>query len=291
MVYGLEKFNCVIMGNKIIVLWITVILSTCYWSCGRNVTAKENFPNSEPEYNIEPGLRANVTDTSDKKNVPSYPIVLCYHQVRDWNGDSKAARPYIVPVSKFSAQMKLLYENGYHTILPSQLVNFYLRGERLPDNSFLLTFDDGTVSQYTNAIPELEKYGFKATFFIMTVTVNRPGYMTSGEIKYLSDHGHVIGCHTWDHHNVTQYKDNDWEIQLKGPSKLLQKITGKSVEYFAYPYGAWNLSAIQHLKDQGYRAAFQLSGKQDTPASMYTIRRTIVDGNWNMKQFRSRIAL
>lgn len=187
--------------------------------------------------------------------------------------------------------MKLLYDNGYHTILPNQLVRFYQQGGKLPDKPLLLTFDDGTISQYINALPELEKYGFKAAFFIMTVTIDRPGYMTSKEIRYLSDRGHVIGCHTWDHHNVTQYKDNDWEIQLKKPSKLLQKITGKPIEYFAYPYGAWNLSAIEHLKDESYHAAFQLSGKQDKSASLYTIRRMIVDGNWTIKQFWARMAL
>lgn len=280
------------MENKNIILWFTLIFWVHYWSCTGNVTAKENAPKSEAGYNAGSRSKNSATDTSGENNVHSDPMVLCYHQVRNWNdNDSKTARPYIVPISKFRTQMKLLYDNGYRTILPNQLVNFYLLGEKLPDKPFLLTFDDGTESQYINALPELEKYGFKASFFIMTVTIDRPRYMTSEEIRYLSDRGHVIGCHTWDHHNVTQYEDDDWEIQLKKPTRLLQKITGKPMEYFAYPYGAWNLPAIEHLKGEGYRAAFRLSGKRGQPAPLYTIRRMIVDGNWSMKQFSTRIAL
>ncbi|MFA6059155.1 MAG: polysaccharide deacetylase family protein [Taibaiella sp.] len=276
------------MGNKNIILWFTLIISVHYWSCNRNVIAKGNFPKSEMQYYTGSSSIVGVTDTSDENKVHSDPIVLCYHQIRDCDGnDSKAARPYIVPVSKFRTQMKFLYENGYHTILPNQLVNFYQQGEKLPDKPLLLTFDDGTISQYLNALPELEQYGFKATFFIMTVTIGRSGYMAGKDIRYLADNGHIIGCHTWDHHNVTQYKNNDWKIQLKKPTELLQKITGNPIEYFAYPYGAWNLSAIEYLKEGGYHAAFQLSGKKDKPASLYTIRRMIVDGNWSMKQFET----
>lgn len=281
------------MENTRIVLWFALIFWVHYWQCAENAVAKENVTGSQPAYNAGGGLKDRVTDTSGEMNVPSDPIVLCYHQVRNWNGnDSKAARPYIVPVAKFREQMKLLYDKGYHTILPNQLVNFYLHGEKLPGKPILLTFDDGTASQFINALPELEQYGFKASFFIMTVTIDRPGYMTRKEIRYLSDHGHIIGCHTWDHHNVTQYdEDDDWKIQLKKPSGLLQEITGKPMEYFAYPYGAWNLSAIEHLKGGGYQAAFQLNGKRDKPVSLYTIRRMIVDGNWSLKQFGTRIAL
>jgi peptidoglycan/xylan/chitin deacetylase (PgdA/CDA1 family) len=280
------------MRNKNIVLWFAFIVSVLCGSCNRNVTVNESLLQSEIQYYTSIGSLADVKDTSHKNKSHSGPMVFCYHQIRDWDvNDSKAARPYIVAVSRFKEQIKFLHDNGYHTILPGQLVNFYQQGEKLPDKPFLLTFDDGTINQYFNALPELEKYGFEATFFIMTVTIGRPGYMASEEIRYLADHGHVIGCHTWDHHNVTKYNDNDWKIQLKKPTELLQKITGKSIEYFAYPYGAWNSSAIEHLKNENYKAAFQLIGKEDGVAPLYSIRRTIVDGNWTIKQFKTRLAL
>ncbi|MCH5720826.1 hypothetical protein [Niabella hibiscisoli] len=73
------------------------------------------------------------------------PLVLCYHQVRDWKAtDSKSDRAYIMPVNTFNEHMKALYESGYRTLLPDQWMDYMKRGERLPGKYFILTFDDGT---------------------------------------------------------------------------------------------------------------------------------------------------
>lgn len=108
--------------------------------------------------------------------------------------------------------------------------------------------------------------------------------MSSQQIKKLAGQGHIIGCHTWDHHNITNYKEEDWKIQVENPAHQLKKITGKPVEYFAYPNGIWNAQAIDKLKKNGFFGAFQLAGKQDIKNPYFTIRRIIVDGNRNEKQ-------
>ena len=71
----------------------------------------------------------------------------------------------------------------------------------------------------------------------MTVAINRPRYLTKEQIKNLSDSGHVIAAHTWDHHMVTKYQGADWDTQLSNPKKQLEAITGKPLKYFAYPFG------------------------------------------------------
>ena len=221
-----------------------------------------------------------------RKQVP----VLCYHQVRDWRADdSKTARPYIIPPSRFLLHMKMLRDSGYHAVSPDQLVDYLVKGIPLPPRPIVITFDDGTLAQYTSALPVLERYGFKAVFFIMTVTIDKPGYLSRAQIKALSDRGHVIGCHTWDHHNVTNYTGKDWDMQLSKPTGLLSQITGKPVNYFAYPFGSWNEAAITELRSHNYKAAFQLSGKRDDQASLFTVRRIIADGRWDGAQLHSAI--
>lgn len=216
--------------------------------------------------------------------------VLCYHQVRNHEQtDSKTARPLIAPPKNFAAQMKMLADSGYKTILPQQMLLLDKRGIAPSSKLVVITFDDGTASQFDNAVPILEKYHFKAVFFIMTVSLNHSIYMTGAQVKMLSDKGYLIGCHTWDHHNVITYTNGDWKLQLEDPKVQLEKITGLPVEYFAYPYGAWDDRAIEKLKSLGYKAAFQLSGRRSAAFPQYTLRRIIVNGDWTGKQLLSQM--
>jgi peptidoglycan/xylan/chitin deacetylase (PgdA/CDA1 family) len=208
--------------------------------------------------------------------------ILCYHQIRDWKTtDSKISRTYIVPPSAFAAQMRMLQDSGYHTITPDQLYAYLISGNRLPEKPIMLSFDDTDLDQYTVAFPEMKKYGFKGVFFIMTVSLGRPHYMSREQVRELSDAGNTIGSHTWDHHNVKKYEANDWIVQLDKPTRQLEQITGKSIRYFAYPFGLWNAAAFPELKKRGFTAAFQLNEKPDPNDPLFCIRRIIVPGTWN----------
>jgi len=239
-----------------------------------------------------PNERKSVTDESvvpvttipgasvilAKKQVP----ILCYHQIRDWKPtDSKISKEYIVPPAAFATQMRMLADSGYHTITPDQLYAYLTSGAALPSKPIMLSFDDTDLDQYTVGYPEMKKYGFKGVFFIMTVSLGRPHYMSREQVRTLSDEGNTIGSHTWDHHNVKKYAGNDWITQLDKPTRQLEQITGKNIRYFAYPFGLWNTAAFPELKKRGFVAAFQLNEKPDQTDPLYCIRRIIVPGTWN----------
>lgn len=221
-----------------------------------------------------------------RKQVP----VLCYHQIRDWKPtDSKTAKDYIIPIAVFKAQMKMLADSGYHTILADQLYDYLNNGTALPSKPIVLTFDDTDVDQYTIAEPTLTKYGFKGVYFVMTVSLGRPHYMSKAQVKELSDKGNDIGSHTWDHHNVKKYQGKDWEIQIDKPTKTLEEITGKNIHHFAYPFGLWNPEGIPELKKRGFKTAFILSTKRDEHDPLFTIRRIIASGYWTPKTLSNSI--
>jgi peptidoglycan/xylan/chitin deacetylase (PgdA/CDA1 family) len=229
-----------------------------------------------------------IADAATILSRPQVPI-LCYHQIRDWRGgDSKSAKDYIIPVAAFQEQMQMLADSGYHTILPDQLYAYLTTGAPLPPKPVMLTFDDGDLDQYETAVPILDKHGFKGAFFIMTVAIGRRGkqpYMDKTQIKDLSDKGHLIGAHTWDHHKVKKYQGDDWKIQIDEPKAKLETITGKPVKYFAYPFGLWNKQALPELQKRGYAAAFTLADGRDEEMPLYTIRRIIAGGQWSAKTF------
>jgi len=221
-----------------------------------------------------------------RKQVP----ILCYHQIRDWKPkDSQTAKDYITPIATFKGHMKMLADSGYHTILLDQLYDYLNNGTPLPSKPIVLTFDDTDLDQYTIAAPEMKKYGFKGAFFVMTVSLGRPNYMSKAQVKDLSVQGQDIGSHTWDHHNVKKYQGKDWETQIDKPTKTLEEITGKKIYHFAYPFGLWNPEAIPELKKRGFKSAFILSTKRDENDPLFTIRRIIASGYWTPKTLSNSI--
>lgn len=232
---------------------------------------------------------ADAATILSRKQVP----ILCYHQVRDWRaGDSQTAKDYIIPVSTFKSHVKMLADSGYNSVLPDQVYNYLVYGDPLPSKPIMFTFDDTDLDQFTVAAPELKKYGFKAVYFIMTVSIGRMGkvkYMNSEQIKQLSDEGNVIGSHTYDHKNVKKYEAEDWVTQIDKPTKRLEEITGKKIEYFAYPFGLWNKEAIPELQKRGFKSAFILATARDEKDPLFTIRRIIASGYWSAKSLSNSI--
>ena len=236
--------------------------------------------------------KADLATMLAKKEVP----VLCYHHIRDFRpGESERMKGYEVTPAAFAEQMKALADSGYHSILPDQLYNYLVYGAALPSKPVMFTFDDTDLEQFTIGATEMNKYGFKGVYFIMTISLNRPRYMSKDQLKQLSDEGHLIAGHTWDHHMVTKYKGANWDTQLIKPKVQLEAITGKKVDYFAYPFGLWNKEAIPEIERRGYKMAFILSTKRDSTQPLYTVRRMIVPGTWStpgmMKAMKSTFHL
>jgi peptidoglycan/xylan/chitin deacetylase (PgdA/CDA1 family) len=140
----------------------------------------------------------------------------------------------------------------------------------------LLTFDDASKGQVSRALPLLRAHHFTATFFVMTVVLGKPGWMTRADVRTLDRAGMTIGAHTWDHHPVPQYSGADWARQIDEPTRELEQIVGHRIGVFAYPFGLWSASAFPHLRNARLRAAFQLADKLDRGHPLYTLRRIIV---------------
>jgi peptidoglycan/xylan/chitin deacetylase (PgdA/CDA1 family) len=268
---------------------ITVLAALCIFAFFFVFTGCEFPPGAQAAVLINKPIKKSVeinkpvvvkAIASAIMNRPQVPV-LCYHQIRDWRPtDSKQSKDYIVPVKAFEEQIKMLADSGYHTISADQLYDYLNNGAALPVKPVMLTFDDTDLPQYTIAKPVMEKYGFKGLFFIMTVSLGRPNYMSREQVTALANAGNEIGSHTWDHKNIKQFTDKDWAIQIDKPTKTLKALSGKSIKYFAYPFGLWNDAAIPQLKAHGFKAAFQLSAKRKNDEPLYTIRRIIVPGAW-----------
>lgn len=100
----------------------------------------------------------------------------------------------------------------------------------------IINFDDGRKTQFIHAKPILDKYGFKATFYIVCNYVdNKKGFMTWEEIETLNKEGHDIGSHTMNHVHLSNLSKKDIEYEV-GQSKKCLDDHGIKATSFAYPF-------------------------------------------------------
>ena len=109
------------------------------------------------------------------------------------------------------------------------------------NKAVILTFDDGYKSQYTNAKPILDKYGYKASFYIVCNNVGggeglvHPNVkMTWEDIIALYNEGHDIGSHSMSHANLDELSEKGMEYEI-GESKQCLLNHGINPTSFSYP--------------------------------------------------------
>lgn len=98
-----------------------------------------------------------------------------------------------------------------------------------------ITFDDGWHSTYLNAVPILQRYGYKATFYINPSSIETPGFMYADELSDLAKQ-HEIAAHGYTHKDMTAINANALENELKQGKDYLTSA-GFTITDFAPPYG------------------------------------------------------
>ncbi|WP_246132112.1 polysaccharide deacetylase family protein [Paenibacillus hemerocallicola] len=98
-----------------------------------------------------------------------------------------------------------------------------------------LTFDDGPDKKYTPLILDvLKKREVKATFFVVGIQVAKYGDV----LKRISEEGHAIGNHTWDHADLTKRTAEQVAEQIDKTDTAIRKALGTGTALFRPPYGA-----------------------------------------------------
>jgi len=70
------------------------------------------------------------------------------------------------PLATFEAKIALLKKKGFTGVFWNELYEHMAGQHTLPDNSILLTFDDGYLDNWAHVYPILRKYGMKGTIFV-----------------------------------------------------------------------------------------------------------------------------
>ncbi|GAA2069288.1 polysaccharide deacetylase family protein [Microbacterium hatanonis] len=122
-----------------------------------------------------------------------------------------------------------------------------------PRTTVSLTFDDADASQLS-ALPILQKYGMKATFFIPSGFVGAAGYMTRSDLDSLKAAGHEIGGHTVNHPDLATLPADEAKRQICTDRSTLTSW-GFTLRSFAYPFASASPAVEKAASDCGYRSA------------------------------------
>lgn len=187
-------------------------------------------------------------------------VSLMYHKISE---DESQWGDFCISPQEFERDIKYLKENGYRFYTASQLKTLPMGDD---GKNVFITFDDGYESDYLYALPILEKYDAKATFFVIGATIDTEDHISKEHLFQLAQSECVeIGSHSYNLHNKTVgeikqffYDGASKEIvnDFVKNARYLESVTKTPVKTLSYPNGIWTSGADNALKDAGFIATF-----------------------------------
>ena len=124
-----------------------------------------------------------------------------------------------------------------------------------------LTFDDGPSTTSTDEILALlDKYGIKATFFVVGEQVSYKGERTRAAF----DAGHLVENHSYTHPEFSSLSADDMADQIDRTTAQITGVGAPTPTYFRPPYGDGDgASLAQILSDRGMTPVYWTIDSRD----------------------------
>ena len=220
--------------------------------------------------------------------------ILFYHRVSD-DDDPLAVTP-----RRFGEQMELLAREGYEVVDLAAAVALLERGAPAP-RVVALNFDDGFRDVGENALPVLERLGFRATVFLPTGVIDgtstfawyddeQPALLSWEEVRELDGGALSFEAHTVTHPNLLLLDDAASRHEIAQSKLDLEARLGRPVDAFCYPAGLFGERERTLVSEAGYRVAVSCEPGVNLPgADLLTLRRRQIDPRDRRLDFRAKV--
>lgn len=176
--------------------------------------------------------------------------VLMYHKV-----SSDVNNHLTISIQNLERQFGYLTEHGYTCMQLSRI--FDIENSKLPQRSFVLTFDDAYLNNLQYLYPLLEKYNFHATIMLPVGFLgkingwdnDREPLMNYEQLLSMDNRFVSFGLHTYGHISLKNSSLTDIEADIEKCKKELNVNGINYLPVLAYPYGSYP-------RDRGKKAAF-----------------------------------
>jgi len=242
-------------------------------------------------------MTATTADSAQSVDLAAMPLVLMYHSVSPYDED-----PLEVTMTpeRFERHMCWLGSRGLRGVSVSELLS--ARAEGRGRGLVALTFDDGYQDFITRAIPVLQQYGCSATVFVLAGRLGgQNAWDSSGPCKALltadqvcqaAESGMEIASHGLDHVSLTEADDTRLRAETVHSRAVLQKLIGRQIRGFAYPWGHVDARTVKAVQAAGYDYACAVGAS--AAIGRHSIPRTPVfehDSGWRLDAKRIHFRL
>lgn len=219
-------------------------------------------------------------------------FILCYH------GFGETSYPHNLSVSEFAKQLDYL-SSRLNFVSLSDIVAHVKGKKSLSTPAVAITFDDGYESLLDIA-PLVSRYHIRPTAFVMSdpAGVNRQQLenelplLTTKQIKNLMLKGWDIGLHTATHPDLRDLSKSEIVAEITTAKSRLEKQLSTTINYFAYPKGAYTKGAVEVVKKSGFKAAFSMDDNEISRGSdLYILSRIGINASHSLSEFPTLFTL
>jgi|GEM_PF-1415713 len=214
--------------------------------------------------------------------------ILMYHRIGNPPRNFRWPGLYVKP-RHLARQLDKLADDGYTAVTQRDLYDGWNALRPLPENPVVLTFDDGHVSVWEQALPLLSSRRWPAVINVPVSVLDSPIGMSSEMVRELVDAGWELGAHSRTHPDLTQLDGQRLESEVSGSRSDLSDRFGVPVDFFCYPSGRFSADVVRAVVRAGYLGATTTEPGLAGPDELYQMPRVRVSLGDSARQLVKRL--
>ena len=173
-----------------------------------------------------------------------------YHDIYETEVQSNipnSASVYHISRKNFADHLAAIKASGRTVLTPREFCHGSSR------DSVLITFDDGWRGAFEIGLPLLQKFGWKATFFVTSDFVGREFFCDREMILRAFEAGMEIGVHGTTHRRLPPCTMEEIEWELESCKVFLEDLLGTNIEFASIPGGATSPEISACARKSGFK--------------------------------------
>jgi peptidoglycan/xylan/chitin deacetylase (PgdA/CDA1 family) len=223
-------------------------------------------------------------EKESKSRLSTVPVLL-YHDI-----DGKGI--YSLTKETLKNHFQFLKDNNIKVIKLSELIKRLENPAPFTEKVIVISFDDGFFSMYTKLLPMVKEFDYPIALFVYTdnIYTGANKNITWSKLKKIEEAGIDVECHSMSHADLEELSANMSETaqrklfrEIYLSKRVIELYLNKTVDYFAFPYGRYNLKLIDFCRFSGYKRVFSTAYRANIiTRDNYCLGRGHIKNNYSL---------